>query len=98
MEKMKDRLALWGMMNAEKWNELTEDKKREYVVNHANKKLSRLVKIDPKNDPDKEMARIYAVSSTYNLLDCHYNHQGLLVCRLEWSRQDGAKLLDMNII
>lgn len=98
MENMKERLAFYSAMNAEKWNELPEDKKREYIVKHANETLPRLVKIDPKNDTDKEMTRVYAVSISHDLLDCHYNHHGMVVCRLEWSRQDGAKLLDMNII
>jgi len=98
MGKMMKRLAFYGAMNADKWNELSDDKKREYMVKHANETLPRLVKIDPKENPDKEMTRVYAVSSSHDLLDCHYNHQGMVVCRMEWSRQDGAKLLDMNTI
>ena len=88
------RLGLTGVINAEKWMEMDDRGRREWVVKHANQILPKLVHMDLMKDPSKELTKVYDVTARYTLLDCHYNQRGEVLFELEWSRAAKAKIVD----
>ena len=88
------RLGLTGVINAEKWMEMDDKKRREWVVKHANQVLPKLVHMDLMKEPSKELTKVYDVTARYTLMDCHYNQRGEVLFELEWSRAAKAKIVD----
>ena len=88
------RLGLTGVINAEKWMEMDDRKRREWVVKHANQILPKLVHMDLMKDPHAELTKLYDVTATYTLLDCRYNQRGEVLFEMEWSRAAKAKIVD----
>lgn len=92
------RLGLRGILNVEKWKELDDKARRKFLKAHANEVLPKLVHMNPLNEADEEMLKVYDVTASYQLMDCHYNRQGEVIAELEWSRIGGAKLKSFNEI
>lgn len=91
------RLGLTGVLNAEKWEALTDVQRRKFIEKHAGKVLPKLVKFDVKVPVSEELKRTYDVTARYTILDYHYNKRGEVTATLEWSRASGfAKLIDYN--
>ena len=88
------RLGLTGVINAEKWMEMDDRKRREWVVKHANQILPKLVHMDLKKDPSKELTKVYDLKARYTLLDSYYNQRGEVLYELEWSRAAHAKIVN----
>ena len=88
------RLGLTGVINAEKWMEMDDRKRREWVVKHANQILPKLVHMDLMKEPSAELTKLYDVTARYTLLDCRYNQRGEVLFDLEWSRAAKAKIVD----
>ncbi len=88
------RLGLTGVINAEKWMEMDDRKRREWVVKHANQVLPKLVHMDLNKESSAELTKIYDVTARYTLLDCYYNKRGEMVYELEWSRAAKSKLIN----
>ena len=83
-----------GVINAEKWMEMDDRKRREWVVKHANQILPKLVHMDLMKEPSKELTKIYDVTARYTLMDCYYNKRCEVLYELEWSRAAKAKIVD----
>ena len=88
------RLGLTGVINAEKWMEMDDRKRREWVVKHANQILPKLVHMDLNKDPSKELTKVYDVTARYTLIGSHYNQRGEALFEMEWSRAAKAKIVD----
>jgi hypothetical protein len=88
------RLGLTGVVNAEKWQQMDEKKRRGWVVRHANQVLPKLVHMDLTKEPSAELTKVYDVTARYTLLDCRYNQRGELLYELEWSRAAKAKIVN----
>lgn len=88
------KLGLTGVVNADQWTKMDEKKRREWVVKHANQILPKLVHMDLKKDPSKELTKVYDVTARYTLLDCRYNQRGEVLFELEWSRAAKAKIVN----
>ncbi len=88
------RLGLTGVINAEKWMEMDDRERREWVVKHANQILPKLVHMDLMKEPHAELTKLYDVTARYTLLDCRYNQRGDVLFELEWSRAAKAKIVD----
>lgn len=88
------RLGMFGVINADMWAKMDEKKRREWVVKHANQILPKLVHMDLKKDPSKELTKLYDVTAKYTLMDCHYNQRGEVLFELQWSRAAKAKIVD----
>ena len=88
------RIGMFGVINADMWDKMDEKKRREWVVKHANRVLPKLVHMDLKKDPSKELTKIYDVTARYTLMDCHYNKRGEVLYEMEWSRAAKAKIVD----
>lgn len=88
------KLGLIGVVNADQWSKMDEKKRREWVVKHANQVLPKLVHMDLKKDPSKELTKVYDVTARYTLLDCRYNQRGEVLYELEWSRAAHAKIVN----
>ena len=88
------RLGLTGVINVEKWMEMDDRKRREWVVKHANQMLPKLVHMDITKEPHTELTKLYDVTARYTLLDCHYNQRGEVLYELEWSRAAHAKIVN----
>ncbi len=88
------RLGLTGVVNADQWAKMDEKKRREWIVKHANQVLPKLVHMDLKRDPSKELTKIYDVTAMYTLLDSRYNQRGDVLYELEWSRAAHAKIVN----
>ena len=87
-------LGMFGVINADMWAKMDEKKRREWVVKHANQILPKLVHMDLKKDPSKELTKLYDVTAKYTLMDCHYNQRGEVLFELQWSRAAKAKIVD----
>ena len=85
---------MFGVINADMWAKMDEKKRREWVVKHANQILPKLVHMDLKKDPSKELTKLYDVTAKYTLMDCHYNQRGEVLFELQWSRAAKAKIVD----
>ena len=88
------RLVLTGVVNADKLAKMDERKHREWVVKHANQILPKLVHMDLKKEPSKELTKVYDVTARYTLMDCHYNQRGEVLFEMEWSRAAHAKIVN----
>lgn len=88
------KLGLIGVVNADQWSKMDEKKRREWVVKHSNQVLPKLVHMDLKKDPSKELTKVYDVTARYTLMDCHYNQRGEVLYELEWSRAAHAKIVN----
>ena len=88
------KLGLTGVVNADQWTKMDEKKRREWVVKHANQVLPKLVHMDLKKDPSKELTKVYDVTARYTLLDSYYNQRGEVLYELEWSRTAHAKIVN----
>ena len=88
------KLGLIGVVNADQWSKMDKKKRREWVVKHANQVLPKLVHMDLKKDPSKELTKVYDVTARYTLLDCRYNQRGEVLYELEWSRAAHAKIVN----
>jgi hypothetical protein len=88
------RLGLTGVVNAEKWQQMDEKKRRGWVVRHANQVLPKLVHMDLNKEPSAELTKVYDVTAKYTLMDCHYNQRGEVLFEMEWSRAAKAKIVD----
>jgi hypothetical protein len=91
------RLGLTGVVNAEIWQQMDEDTRRAWVVKHANEILPKLVHMNPMKEPSAEMAKVYDVTARYTLMDSHYNQRGDVLFVLEWSRAEGARIINQNL-
>ena len=89
-------LGLTGVVNAEKWQNMDEQKRREWIVRHANMILPKLVHMDLMKEPSAELTKVYAVTARYTLLDSYYNKRSEMVYELEWSRAAKSKLVNLN--
>ena len=89
-------LGLMGVVNAEKWQQMDEDTRRAWVETNANEVLPRLVKMDPMKDPYAETVKLYDVTARYTLLDSRYIQRGEVRYQLEWSRIQGAIIINQN--
>jgi ferritin-like protein len=88
------RLGLTGVLNTEMWHAMSEKKRREWAVKHANKILPKLVHMDLTKEPSAELTKVYDVTACYTLLDSYYNHRGEVLYVMEWSRAAKAKIID----
>ena len=88
------RLGMFGVINADMWAKMDEKKRREWGVKHANQILPKLVHMDLKKDPSKELTKVYDVTARYTLLDSFYNQRGEVLFELQWSRAAKAKIVD----
>lgn len=88
-------LGLTGVVNAEKWQNMDERKRREWVIKHANMILPKLVHMDLMKEPSAELTKVYAVSARYTLLDSRYNQRGEVVYEMEWSRSAKARIIQI---
>ena len=88
------RLGLTGVVNADMWAKMDDRKRREWVVKHANQVLPKLVHMDLKKDPSKELTKVYDVTACYTLMGCHYNQRGKVLYELKWSRAAKAKIVN----
>ena len=88
------RLGLTGVINAEKWMEMDDRGRREWVVKHANQVLPKLVHMDLKKEPSTELTKLYDVTARYTLLDYYYNKRGEVLFEMEWSRAAKSKIVD----
>ena len=89
-------LGMTGVVNAEKWQNMDERKRREWIVRHANMILPKLVHMDLMKEPSAELTKMYAVTARYTLLDSRYNQFGEVLYELEWSRAAKSKLVNLN--
>ena len=87
-------LGLTGVVNADMWAKMDDKKRREWVVKHANQILPKLVHMDLKKEPSKELTKVYDVTARYTLLDSYYNQRGKVSYELEWSRAAKAKIVN----
>ena len=92
----KPHLAMTGVVNADKWQQMDEDTRREWVLNNANEVLTKLVHMDPTKEPSAEEAKVYDVAVWYTLLDYSYTQRGEVLYQLEWSKKDGAKFINLK--
>ena len=90
----KPHLAMTGVVNAEKWQQMDDDTRKAWVLTHANEVLGKLVHMDPMKEPHAEMAKVYDVTAIYSLLDYRYNQRGEVLFEMEWSRAAKAKIVD----
>ena len=89
-------LAMTGVVNADKWQQMDEDTRKAWVLTHANEVLGKLVHMDPMKEPSAEVSKVYDVSVWYTLLDCSYTQCGEVLYQLEWSKKDGAKFINLK--
>ena len=85
---------MFGVINADMWAKMDEKTRREWVVKHANQILPKLVHMDLKTDPSKELTKVYDVTAFYTLLDCRYNQRGEVLFEMEWSRAAHTKIVN----
>lgn len=92
----KPHLAMTGVVNAEKWQQMDDDTRKAWVLTHANEVLGKLVHMDPMKEPSAEESKVYDVSVWYTLLDSCYIQRGQVMYQLEWSRIQGAIIINQN--
>ena len=90
-------LGLKGVLNAEKWEALTDAQRRKFVEKHASQVLPKLVMLEVSVPVCEALTMVYKVTASYTILDYKYNKRGEVTATLEWSRSSGfAKMISYN--
>ena len=90
---MENKLRLTGALNAERFSQLKETAKKDFLVKDATETLNKLVRINDEEDIDIQFSRVYDITASYTLLDYYYNHIGKVEAALTYSRDKGAHLI-----
>ena len=90
-------IGMWSVLDAERWQKMTEAERRNFIIKDANKILPKLIHMDLSKESSDELKREYFVTCVYTLLSSQYERKGSVMVSLFWSRAGHAKIQDITL-
>ena len=84
---------VWCCVATDKWQAMDESEQNNFVAEHANTTLLRLIHMDEAADPEKELKRNYNIKGHYLLTNSQYGNNGCVEFLMKWSRAKGVAVL-----